>query len=88
MSTFPILCPGELELWVNGESVISVKGLIYRVHAASMIQGAYFSTFVGGKGIFRLTADIPERIIGHTEEWESPKDQKAWFGNVSGAILD
>jgi len=62
---------GELELWVDGKVVISVTGLIYRVNSTSQVRGAHFETFFGG----------------HTEDWASPKDQRAWFTNVSGAIL-
>ncbi|KAF9645933.1 hypothetical protein BDM02DRAFT_3189281 [Thelephora ganbajun] len=62
---------GELELFVDGKTVISVEGLIYRVNTASKVQGVHFETFFGG----------------HTEDWASPKDQRAWFSNVSGAIL-
>lgn len=25
---------------------------------------------------------------GHSQEWASPKDQRAWFANISGAILE
>lgn len=41
--------PGELEIWFDGKIAISVSGLIYRVNAASKVQGAHFETFFGGK---------------------------------------
>ena len=25
--------------------------------------------------------------LGHSQDWASPKDQRAWFANISGAIL-
>ena len=25
--------------------------------------------------------------LGHTEDWASPKDQRAWFADISGAII-
>ncbi|KAF7331445.1 hypothetical protein MKEN_00023200 [Mycena kentingensis (nom. inval.)] len=63
---------GELELFVDGKSVITVDGLIFRTTAESRIKGAHFQTFFGG----------------HTEEWASPQDQRAWFADVTGAIVD
>ncbi|KAF5324677.1 hypothetical protein D9611_004093 [Ephemerocybe angulata] len=39
---------GELELWVNGKSVISVKGLVLRVRNAGRLRGIQFQTFFGG----------------------------------------
>ena len=79
--------PGELELWFDGKIVISVSGLIYRTSAASKIRGAHFATFFGGKALVLLVFDVSEQTVGHTEDWASPKDQRAWFANVSGAIL-
>jgi hypothetical protein len=84
---FLIQRPGELELWVDGKLVISVGGLILRVNTASRFQGAHFETFFGGKTSAALIINTSERIVGHTEDWASPKDQRAWFANVSGAIL-
>jgi hypothetical protein len=26
-------------------------------------------------------------LSGHSDDWASPKDQKAWFADVSGAIV-
>ncbi|KAA1476932.1 hypothetical protein DENSPDRAFT_867438 [Dentipellis sp. KUC8613] len=62
---------GEVELWVDGKSVISVDGLILREDAESQIKGMHFQTFFGG----------------HSTDWASPKDQRAWFASVSGAVL-
>ncbi|KAJ7643707.1 polysaccharide lyase family 14 protein [Roridomyces roridus] len=63
---------GELELWVDGESVISVSGLTLRDSDKSRIKGAHFQTFFGG----------------HEVDWASPKDQRAWFADLSGAIIE
>jgi hypothetical protein len=84
---FLIQLPGELELWVDGKPVISVGGLILRVNTASRVQGAHFETFFGGKTSTGFVINDSQRIVGHTEDWASPKDQRAWFANVSGAIL-
>lgn len=40
---------GELELWYNGESVISVGGLIIRDSDEGRIRGLMMQTFFGGK---------------------------------------
>ncbi|KAJ7617452.1 polysaccharide lyase family 14 protein [Mycena polygramma] len=63
---------GELELWVNGKSVIKVVGLMLRDSERSRIKGAHFQTFFGG----------------HTDEWASPKDQRAWFADLTGVVID
>ncbi|KAG1819444.1 polysaccharide lyase family 14 protein [Suillus variegatus] len=62
---------GELQLWINGECVIHAKGLIFREDEASHIKGMHFQTFFGG----------------HESDWASPKDQHAWFSDVSGAVI-
>lgn len=62
---------GELQLWINGECVIHAKGLIFREDEESHIKGMHFQTFFGG----------------HKSDWASPKDQRAWFSDVSGAVI-
>ncbi|KAI6117839.1 hypothetical protein EDD16DRAFT_1586271 [Pisolithus croceorrhizus] len=62
---------GEVQVWINGECVIHAKGLILRVDKESHIKGIHFETFFGG----------------HTPDWASPKDQHAWFADVSGVIV-
>ncbi|KAF9445950.1 polysaccharide lyase family 14 protein [Macrolepiota fuliginosa MF-IS2] len=62
---------GEVQLWVDGEPVITVHGLLLRQSNQSIIKGMHFQTFFGG----------------HTQEWASPKDQKAWFADVTGVVL-
>lgn len=39
---------GEIELWVDGKSVIKVTGLVLRNSQESVIQGLHFQTFFGG----------------------------------------
>ncbi|KAK0202648.1 hypothetical protein DFS33DRAFT_1262952 [Desarmillaria ectypa] len=63
---------GELKLYIDGKSVISVHGLTMKMSNDSRIKGMHFQTFFGGR----------------TEDWASPKDQKAWLGDVTGAVLD
>ncbi|KAH7883456.1 polysaccharide lyase family 14 protein [Phlebopus sp. FC_14] len=62
---------GEVQLWINGVSVIHAKGLVLREDEASHIKGMHFQTFFGG----------------HTPDWASPKDQRAWFADVSGVVI-
>lgn len=62
---------GEVQVWINGQCVIHAKGLILRVDEESHIKGMHFQTFFGG----------------HTPDWASPKDQHAWFADVSGVIV-
>ncbi|KAG5719404.1 hypothetical protein E4T56_gene13457 [Termitomyces sp. T112] len=63
---------GEIQLWVDGESVMDIKGLSICNAESARIKGMHFQTFFGG----------------HDESWASPKDQKAWFSDISGAILE
>lgn len=63
---------GELELFVNGESVISVKGLILRDSSAGRIRGIQMQSFFGGS----------------SSEWASPKDQDIYFSDFSLAITE
>ncbi|KAF8578466.1 polysaccharide lyase family 14 protein [Ramaria rubella] len=63
---------GEIELWVDGVSVIKATGLILRETERSTFQGLHFQTFFGGS----------------TPDWASPKDQCALFANVSGGLIE
>ncbi|THH27546.1 hypothetical protein EUX98_g6647 [Antrodiella citrinella] len=64
---------GEIEVYIDGKSVIRVQGIVLRDAASSEshVQGIHFQTFFGG----------------HSNDWASPKPQRAYFGHVSGAIL-
>ncbi|KIJ56678.1 polysaccharide lyase family 14 protein [Sphaerobolus stellatus SS14] len=62
---------GELQLWIDGVSILKVTGLVYRASPDFRIQGLHCQTFFGG--------GIPE--------WASPRDQRAWFTGISGAII-
>ncbi|CAL1703287.1 unnamed protein product [Somion occarium] len=61
---------GELQLFVNGKSVVNVGGLVLRNNAAGRIRGMQFQTFFGGSDT----------------SWASPKDQDAYFSDFSVAI--
>ncbi|EJD35383.1 hypothetical protein AURDEDRAFT_130652 [Auricularia subglabra TFB-10046 SS5] len=62
---------GELELWVNGESVIHATGLSIRVDNATTFRGIHAQTFFGGS----------------TAQWATPIDAHAWFADFSGAVV-
>ncbi|KZT04825.1 polysaccharide lyase family 14 protein [Laetiporus sulphureus 93-53] len=64
---------GEIQVFIDGKSMLCLTGLVMRTaeYPDMRVQGLHFQTFFGG----------------HTAEWASPKDQRAWFRSVSGAIL-
>ncbi|KAF9463994.1 hypothetical protein BDZ94DRAFT_1308260 [Collybia nuda] len=62
---------GEIQIWIDGTSVILAKHLTICDSSDARIKGMHFQTFFGG----------------HTEEWASPKDQRAWFADISGVIV-
>jgi len=43
------LVAGEIQLWIDGASVINVGGLNLRLSNEGQIEGMHFSTFFGGK---------------------------------------
>ncbi|KAI0263733.1 hypothetical protein BC834DRAFT_827093 [Gloeopeniophorella convolvens] len=63
---------GEIQLFVNGESVINLSGIVLRDSDQGRIRGVEMQTFFGGS----------------TEEWASPKDQKSYFSDFSVAITE
>lgn len=91
---------GEIEVFIDGRSVIHAKGLTLRDEDApeSYVQGIHFQTFFGGKScplsvivlhfLSHLLWTLLNYILaGHSPEWASPKDQRVWFTSISGAIL-
>lgn len=62
---------GKITLYVDGEPVINLTGVSMRTSSDSVFQGMHFQTFFGGS----------------TDDWASPKTQKAYFADVSGAIV-
>lgn len=63
---------GELELFANGVSVISVTGLILRDNAAGRFRGMQMQTFFGGSSV----------------DFASPKDQDLYFSDFSVSITE
>ncbi|KZV89142.1 hypothetical protein EXIGLDRAFT_721627 [Exidia glandulosa HHB12029] len=63
---------GEIELFVNGVSVIHATGLTIRSQAESVFRGVHFQTFFGGSD----------------NTWASPVDQTTYFAAISGAVLN
>ncbi|KAJ7144938.1 hypothetical protein C8R43DRAFT_1097425 [Mycena crocata] len=63
---------GEMQLFVNGKSVIEVTGLILRDSAEGRHRGIQVQTFFGGSG----------------EEWASPKTQSSYFSDFSVAVIE
>ncbi|KAI0781509.1 hypothetical protein BD413DRAFT_489606 [Trametes elegans] len=63
---------GELELFVNGKSVVNVGGLVLRDSAAGRIRGIQMQTFFGGSD----------------SSWASPVDQDVYFSDFSVAITE
>lgn len=61
---------GELELFVNGNSVINVTGLILRARDAGRMRGIQAQTFFGGS----------------QSQFASTKDTNTWFSDFSIAI--
>ena len=63
---------GELELFVEGKSIFTVKNLVFRDSDAGRIQGIQMQTFFGGSD----------------SSYASPKDQSAYFSDFSVAITE
>ncbi|EGN96303.1 polysaccharide lyase family 14 protein [Serpula lacrymans var. lacrymans S7.3] len=63
---------GELELYVGGQSVINVGGLILRNSEEGKIRGIQMQTFFGGS----------------EADYASPKDQSTYFSDFSVAITE
>ena len=62
---------GLIDLWVDGEEAIKLRDITLSEAANATIHGSHYQTFFGGSTI----------------EWASPKTQKVWFADVSGAII-
>ncbi|CAE6494410.1 unnamed protein product [Rhizoctonia solani] len=63
---------GVIQLWANGELVVDIQGLETRVDKDVVVRGAHFQTFFGGKA----------------QDWASSKDQCAYFGTISGGVVE
>ncbi|TFK31671.1 polysaccharide lyase family 14 protein [Crucibulum laeve] len=63
---------GELELFVNGKSVINANGLIFRDSDSGRIRGIQMQTFFGGS----------------QPKWATPRDQDTYFADLSVGITE
>ncbi|EJD54658.1 hypothetical protein AURDEDRAFT_110207 [Auricularia subglabra TFB-10046 SS5] len=63
---------GELELFVNGESVIHATNLQIRTKPEVVFRGVHFQSFFGGSD----------------NTWATPTDQQVFFAGISGATLE
>jgi len=63
---------GEMQLFVNGKSVIDVSGIILRDSESGRHRGIQMQTFFGGS----------------EPEWASPKTQSSYFSDFSVAIVE
>ncbi|KAJ3487085.1 hypothetical protein NLI96_g3771 [Meripilus lineatus] len=63
---------GELEMFVDGQSVVNVGGLVLTNSTSGRIRGMQFQTFFGGSD----------------DSWASPKDQMAYFSDFAVAITE
>jgi len=62
---------GEIEVFVDGRSVLLADRVAICEEPTARIRAAHFQTFFGG----------------HTQDWASPRDQRAWFASISGAVV-
>lgn len=62
---------GAIQVWVDGVPTIDLEKVQLRSDNQSTIMGMHFQTFFGGS----------------TSDWASPQNQKAYFADVSGAII-
>lgn len=63
---------GAVQVFWNGNAVISAKGIAIRDYAAANFTGVHFQTFFGGSDA----------------SWNSPKDQRVYFADISGAFIN
>ena len=55
------------------------------------MMGMHFQTFFGGAFVRRsiiVDFDWDWDWLGHTGDWASSKDQRAWFADVTGVIVE
>lgn len=79
---------GQIQLWVDGNSVIDIDGLTLRDTEAGKIKGMHFQTFFGGTSLKRFLFPLKIKfLLGHNKDWASPKDQRAWFADITGKIV-
>lgn len=62
---------GCIKVWFNGRLVIAAQDINVRDYADVGFSGVHFQTFFGGSD----------------DSWNSPKDQRAYFSDISGAFI-
>lgn len=87
---------GAIQVWWNGNLVIDAEDIAIRDFTDSTFTGVHFQTFFGGTSVFLVSLDElrldmvlgTNRIMtGSSESWNSPQDQRAYFADISGAII-
>ena len=82
-----ILSVGEIEVRVNGQVAILVTGLTIRNSSEARIQGYHFQSFFGGTSSDVICRCVSQDVAGNKPDWASPTDQRAWFADISGAVI-
>ena len=86
-----LILSGEITLYIDGSPVISIDGLSLRTSEEGKMMGMHFQTFFGGAFVRRsiiINFDLDGDWLGHTGDWASSKDQRAWFADVTGVIVE
>ena len=86
-----LLSLGHITLYIDGSPVISVDGLSLRTSEEGKMMGMHFQTFFGGAFVCHsiiVNFDWDWDWLGHSGDWASSKDQRAWFADVTGVIVE
>ncbi len=83
---------GEIEIFIDGRSVLLVDRVVLCEDPTARICAAHFQTFFGGvfpKVVILIYMHLLHAVntVGHTQDWASPRDQKAWISSISGAVV-
>jgi hypothetical protein len=62
---------GVVQIWINGEPTIELLNVQLRDSPESQLRGFHFQTFFGGG----------------SPDWATPTDQRAYFADISGAVI-
>lgn len=80
---------GELELFVGGQSVVNVGGLVLTNSTTGRIRGMQMQTFFGGEyrpKPYRMRHSYA--ALGSDSSWATPVDQDVYFSDFSVAITE
>jgi len=78
---------GEIELFVDGNSVINVSGIIMRDADVGRVQGMQIQTFFGGEQARSIESSVLTSTTGSTVDWATPTDQDIYFANFGAEII-